>query len=81
MSGRAAEATAVSALALAIIVVVAAPVLRAPAERLFGREIVHAGGLRVIPIPGASSVTVPGGCAISTRSISGYVGESKRIAP
>ncbi len=40
MSGRAAEVAAVAALALALTAGVAAPVLRAPSERIFGMEIV-----------------------------------------
>ncbi len=40
MSGRIAEAAIVSALALALTLVVAAPVLRAPSERIFGMAIV-----------------------------------------
>lgn len=40
MAGRAAEAAAVSALALLVTLVIAAPVLRAPSERLFGMDIV-----------------------------------------
>jgi hypothetical protein len=40
MTGRAAELAAVSALALVLTVVVAAPVLRAPSERIFGMGIV-----------------------------------------
>ncbi len=38
--GRLAEAFAVSALALVVTIVIAAPVLRAPSERVFGMEIV-----------------------------------------
>ena len=40
MPGRLAEVVAVSALATIVTVVIAAPVLRAPAERVFGMEIV-----------------------------------------
>ncbi|CAN5433092.1 hypothetical protein BH23ACI1_BH23ACI1_08820 [soil metagenome] len=40
MSGRAAETAGVSALALLLALAIAAPVLRAPSERLFGMEIV-----------------------------------------
>jgi hypothetical protein len=40
MSGRLADVAAVSALALALTVVMAAPVLRAPSERIFGEAIV-----------------------------------------
>ncbi len=40
MSGRVAETAAVSALALILTAAVAAPVLRAPSERIFGMEIV-----------------------------------------
>jgi hypothetical protein len=40
MSGRAAEAGAVSALAVLLTCAVAAPVLRAPSERIFGMELV-----------------------------------------
>lgn len=39
MTGRAAEMTAVAAVALAITLVMAAPVLRAPSERIFGIEM------------------------------------------
>src|SRR6186997_3685395 len=40
MPGRAAEVAAVSALALVLTLAVAAPVLRAPSERIFGMELV-----------------------------------------
>jgi hypothetical protein len=40
LSGRVADVATVSALAAIVIVVVAAPVLRAPSERVFGMEIV-----------------------------------------
>ena len=40
MNGRAAEVAAVSALALILTLAIAAPVLRAPSERIFGMEIV-----------------------------------------
>jgi len=40
MTGRAAEAVAVSVIALVVTVVIAAPVLRAPSDRIFGRETV-----------------------------------------
>ena len=40
MRGRVAEALAVSALAAIVTVVMAAPVLRSPSERLFGRDSV-----------------------------------------
>src|SRR5687767_10242200 len=40
MSGRLAEVLAVSALATVVTVAIAAPVLRAPSERVFGMEIV-----------------------------------------
>ncbi len=40
MTGRAAELSVVSALAVVLAVAMAAPVLRAPSERLFGRELV-----------------------------------------
>src|SRR5687767_11941891 len=40
MSGRLAEVLAVSAMATLVTVAIAAPVLRAPSERVFGREIV-----------------------------------------
>jgi len=40
MTGRATEAVVVAALATVLTVVVAAPVLRAPSERIFGMEIV-----------------------------------------
>ena len=40
MAGRVAEATAVLALAAIVTVVIAAPVLRAPSERVFGTELV-----------------------------------------
>jgi hypothetical protein len=40
LRGRVAEAAAVSALALIVTVTIAAPVLRAPSERVFGMEIV-----------------------------------------
>lgn len=40
MSARAAEAAGIGALAVLLTIVVAAPVLRAPSERIFGREIV-----------------------------------------
>lgn len=40
MSGRAAEVARVSAAALVLTIAIAAPVLRAPSERMFGRETV-----------------------------------------
>ena len=40
MTGRAAEVVAVSALALVLTLALAAPVLRAPSERIFGMELV-----------------------------------------
>ena len=40
MRGRVAELVAVSALATIVTVAIAAPVLRAPSERMFGKEIV-----------------------------------------
>ena len=40
MAGRVAEVTAVSALALVLTLAIAAPVLRAPSERIFGMETV-----------------------------------------
>lgn len=40
MTGRVAEVTAVSALALILTLAIAAPVLRAPSDRIFGTEIV-----------------------------------------
>ncbi|MDQ3213569.1 MAG: hypothetical protein M3Q85_12895, partial [Acidobacteriota bacterium] len=40
MTGRATEVTIVAALALILTLAVAAPVLRAPSERIFGRETV-----------------------------------------
>jgi hypothetical protein len=40
MTGRVAEVTAVSALALLLTLAIAAPVLRAPSDRIFGRETV-----------------------------------------
>jgi hypothetical protein len=43
LPGRVAEVVAISALATIVTLVIAAPVLRAPSERVFGREIVGRG--------------------------------------